>query len=79
MGAGDAPRLYAERLSAGPPLGSGSGSVPAATVAEARAVDPVRGTSSLWPRNRGARLIGGLLAAPACPWLRPAGSPSGPS
>ncbi|CAN6474956.1 unnamed protein product [Victoria cruziana] len=51
MGAGDAPWLYAERLFAGPPLGSGRGSVPAATVAEARAVDPARGTLSLWPRN----------------------------
>ncbi|CAN6445514.1 unnamed protein product [Victoria cruziana] len=51
MGAGDAPWLYAERLFAGPPLGSGHGSVPAATVAEARAVDPARGTLSLWPRN----------------------------
>ncbi|CAN6483994.1 unnamed protein product [Victoria cruziana] len=51
MGAGDAPWLYAERLFAGPPLGSGCGSVPAATVAEACAVDPARGTLSLWPRN----------------------------
>ncbi|CAN6483984.1 unnamed protein product [Victoria cruziana] len=48
---GDAPWLYAERLFAGPPLGSGRGSVPAATVAEARAVDPARGMLSLWPRN----------------------------
>ncbi|CAN6483987.1 unnamed protein product [Victoria cruziana] len=51
LGAGDAPWLYAERLFAGPPLSWGRGSVPAATVAEARAVDPTRGTLSLWPRN----------------------------
>jgi hypothetical protein len=38
MGAGDAPRSYAERLSAGPPIGSRCGSVRVAAVAEARAV-----------------------------------------
>lgn len=79
MGAGDSPRSYAERLVAGPVLGSRRGSVPAATAAEARAVDSARGTLSLWPRKCGARLCGGLLAVPACPWHRPAGSPSDPS
>ncbi|CAN6484039.1 unnamed protein product [Victoria cruziana] len=45
------PWLYVEWLFAGLPLGSGRGSVPAATVAEARAVDPAYGMLSLWPRN----------------------------
>ena len=51
MGVGDAPWLYAERLLAGPPLGSGCGSVPVAMAAEARAVESTRGTLSLWLRN----------------------------